>query len=936
MAASGTLASQYVEFVTKGLDELQQGLDSVKGQLGLVDDAGKSLGEHIVGTFSGMANRLKSVQGEVIALDAAFKTGGIDDFHDALSKALDEQRVMTFSGKVFDAMQAMKDGADAAEVKLAALEKMIGSGEYDALAKRMQDAAAATQAITFDSRVNDATQQFANNLDAAKVQLEALKKAASSGELAKYRVEMERIAAETKRIQTGQSVFASWATYAVGKVKEVGGAIAANLQGAWAKASSGMQGAVVNAVAIGAAVVAFQQLTNAAKSWVQAGLSGTAHGNALSMQMTMLSQQIAGVFVPTIEKVIRGLERVVSWFRSLTGEQQGNIRRWVEAAAAMVLVHTILGRLIVGVISFVGTLVGGMVMAAGSIFTTLIPAITALVSAIVAGSGIATTALGLASAGISVLLGLAAAVVSAFVSLGLAAATVGTGIAVGTHSGRAAFASLIDAIKPIIAQVVALGKRLWDAIEPTLERLGGRFGGILTSVGAVLTRLVAAAVPVLERFGAMIAEVGSRIDSMLAGLNFGTLESMGRQLIDLFDSLLPTIRTVLLATVAVVGWIVRAVAAVTNFVQEWVSLKTALIAIVSLVGVVAAALGVGLALILAPLAVAAAAIAVILAPLIVGVTVLGAVLAGVGYVIYKIAEAVWPVVKGLWECVKAAWEIGVAIFEVLKPILMIGAAILFLANPVGMVIAAFAAVGYVIYRIWQAFEPVRTAVMKIVGAVFMVFAAVGRVIASMIGLQGTGFSLWDIFSKIGEVFEGWMTFLARFAELVAGTLITVMSQLLDLIEQIATTMADALGNLPEAMQRQMGITSDAMRRFAADIRAARASLTAATAGPNVGARPNRPNEGRNDVQPVGGSFETAIDLYRRLQESAVKNTDAGRMADAAETTAGNTTAAAELLREILQRLGVIQPGQPIIPPGSAPDRARNLLSSFFGVNLGGG
>jgi hypothetical protein len=52
-------------------------------------------------------------------------------------------------------------------------------------------------------------------------------------------------------------------------------------------------------IAIGAGVAGFQTLTNAARSWVQAGIAGTGQGDMLHAQFQLLSQQIAGVFVPT-------------------------------------------------------------------------------------------------------------------------------------------------------------------------------------------------------------------------------------------------------------------------------------------------------------------------------------------------------------------------------------------------------------------------------------------------------------------------------------------------------------------------------------------------------------------------------------------------------------------------------------------------------------
>jgi hypothetical protein len=62
--------------------------------------------------------------------------------------------------------------------------------------------------------------------------------------------------------------------------------------------------------------------------WVRAGLAGTTTGELLSFQQRQLSQQIASIFLPVVQKYIDGLTRLVEWFRHLSGEQQVQIMRW--------------------------------------------------------------------------------------------------------------------------------------------------------------------------------------------------------------------------------------------------------------------------------------------------------------------------------------------------------------------------------------------------------------------------------------------------------------------------------------------------------------------------------------------------------------------------------------------------------------------------------
>src|ERR1051325_7756769 len=69
----------------------------------------------------------------------------------------------------------------------------------------------------------------------------------------------------------------------------------------------------------------FAVMTVGITGFVTAGLSGTALGERLTFQVSMLSREIANVFLPVIESISNGLQRLIDWFRSLTGEQQNSL-----------------------------------------------------------------------------------------------------------------------------------------------------------------------------------------------------------------------------------------------------------------------------------------------------------------------------------------------------------------------------------------------------------------------------------------------------------------------------------------------------------------------------------------------------------------------------------------------------------------------------------
>ena len=73
-------------------------------------------------------------------------------------------------------------------------------------------------------------------------------------------------------------------------------------------------------------------------AWVRAGLTATAEGERIAYLFGMISREVASVFLPIIRDLINVLQRVLNFFRSLTGEQQRLISMLVLTAAAVKLV----------------------------------------------------------------------------------------------------------------------------------------------------------------------------------------------------------------------------------------------------------------------------------------------------------------------------------------------------------------------------------------------------------------------------------------------------------------------------------------------------------------------------------------------------------------------------------------------------------------------
>lgn len=79
------------------------------------------------------------------------------------------------------------------------------------------------------------------------------------------------------------------------------------------------------------------------------GLAASGAGQLLNLQMERLSHQIASIFVPQIKIVLDNLDKLVRWFRSLTGEQQETLRKTGLFIGAIMAAGVILPRVIAAV-----------------------------------------------------------------------------------------------------------------------------------------------------------------------------------------------------------------------------------------------------------------------------------------------------------------------------------------------------------------------------------------------------------------------------------------------------------------------------------------------------------------------------------------------------------------------------------------------------------
>lgn len=258
-------------------------------------------------------------------------------------------------------------------------------------------------------------------------------------------------------------------------------------------------GVATKAVAIvaGTAATAFSILTGSIMGFVRAGLQGTVEGMRLQFAFQQLSREITGVFLPVIDKVTAWVQKLVGWFRSLTGSQQDMIMKFVLIAAAVLAVVSVVGALIIGLIGLTAAILS--VAASMAALDMTLAGIPLLIGAIV------TAVVGLASAlGIAGAAGIAAS--DRMGTMSRVFDRIGDALAVVWERVKAAGQVFINWMG-IIGRVIDIAFRLGEAIMRPFEKMGSgasfleRWADVLDRIGNFMDDYI---VPAFEVIGAII------------------------------------------------------------------------------------------------------------------------------------------------------------------------------------------------------------------------------------------------------------------------------------------------------------------------------------------------------------------------------------------------------------------------------------------------
>jgi len=235
-----------------------------------------------------------------------------------------------------------------------------------------------------------------------------------------------------------------------------------------------------------AAKIGFSALTGVVGGFVTAGLAGTGQAERLGQAMQELSREIAGIFLPVVEKVIEGIKKVTSWFEQLSGSQQDQILKWTAAAGAALLMLAIFPKIVTGATAVIGA----------------IRAIAASLTAAGAASGIAT-------GGLTTILGIVASLVAAFIGFGAV-----------SEEGFGSLSKLIEPIQAALGRIAEAAAPLFTAFD----KMGGLFTRLIDSAVGPLTFVMNLLADVIIVF----------VDALIV------LQAILSPLVDLFEQFIAT------------------------------------------------------------------------------------------------------------------------------------------------------------------------------------------------------------------------------------------------------------------------------------------------------------------------------------------------------------------------------------------------------------
>jgi hypothetical protein len=454
------LAELFVELSAKGLDVVRGAVNSLRGDLSGVDAAAQEASAELQAMAKDATGELQGLLKTANSLSmAASGLGKFADFRLGGKAMEDSKALRSEISKTITAMEGQRIAALAADESSRRAIDALTNKHLDVqgkIAKAKADMQALLQSPALAARVQGPVSNQARinamNPDELK-QFDALKAKvfdangaikATENELGKLHELFEK-GGNLGILEDAQK-----------QLKGVRDAIPRSLGDRFtamaSKAKEAFDGMVKGAQEFGKhAQRAFTVASVGVLGWVTAGLRGTTMGEALTQRMSLLSREIASVFLPMIRQVVDWVGQAFSWFRSLNSEQAESIRRWTVATLVGLGVAAIFPKIIAGIM--------GTIVALGQLALAI--------------AGVET------ETGIGVLLPILGAI-----------ATAVAGVTAGIMASTVDFEHLKQIAEPILAKLAKLWDEIMEAVQPVIDSLGGEVDGLLSEIGGALEEII--------------------------------------------------------------------------------------------------------------------------------------------------------------------------------------------------------------------------------------------------------------------------------------------------------------------------------------------------------------------------------------------------------------------------------------------------------------
>lgn len=362
MSLFGKLADLFVQISAKGVEEVQKAFTQTQTGVLALSAAAQSAGSSMAAGMAKMGAGLPGVSAAAAAAQAAMgalaaKAQGIagssqgaaqlaSAFRNALTPMQALQAAVNLVGTATTSAIQKASGWPGVAPAIGAVSAALGkaSGALASLG---------TLATSAGSRMRDALLNAAAGIPGMQTSLSAL------GTL-------------WKGVQSaGQGLGLNRNPFSLGEIKWTGAGLVQGFQGA-SQAAVGLNSALGPVIS---------RLTG----FVQAGFAASGAGQRFQLLQQQLSNQIASLFAPQIEKLVEWMQQLVDWFRNLSGEEQDQLATWglwlAGIAGAAVVLPTI-----ISTVQALGMALGGLkaVMAGLSLSNPWLLAAGAIGSALVA------------------------------------------------------------------------------------------------------------------------------------------------------------------------------------------------------------------------------------------------------------------------------------------------------------------------------------------------------------------------------------------------------------------------------------------------------------------------------------------------------------------------------------------------------------------------